>query len=399
MVVYKHAELPIVNGQRPKLPSVFVAGPGALLLSFGSSGDALTQLSDDHGSLLAGGQLAPRSSWPKGIAPAPDFTSQPHALQMVAGDPRSAGPLTATVKRAAGGGTMNMNLPGLQADLEAGASAGQIDHVSVDPHKDAIGYRTSASRTFLAGTLLSAPAAASAQAAAAMRKGSHLGALARAADAGALSDRLVQFRTTSGRDGGEQLSFPSARELVLQHSGAPAMLTLTLSAFAVDGQPVAVRLPTLRLAAGETLRVAPANWRSLGSSRVRVSATVNGHTTRRLLGGHAIGRRFATVRRAALGSRGRHHYDIDLYLAIHHAPRDAWLSAAATLLRHGHAIAQAAPIQLSAAALSRGAVRMRLPQPLAPGRYTLKLRLLETTVSGAVQGSAVSTRTLAVRAR
>ena len=98
-----------------------------------------------------------KSSWPKGVAPLPDFNSKPSPLQLVSFNRNAAGPLTATVARSPGGGAMNLNLPGLQASLQAGAHAGQVDQVTVDPRTDAIGYKTSASHTPFGGTLLSAP--------------------------------------------------------------------------------------------------------------------------------------------------------------------------------------------------------------------------------------------------
>jgi hypothetical protein len=383
LVVYKHSELPIINGERPHLPNLATA---TVMVIFGSSSDGVTQLSDGHGSLFSGNQLAPQSSWPKGVAPLADFTSHSSPLQLVSFNPKLARPLTATVARSTGGGAMNMNLPGLQASLQAGTHTGQVDHVTVDPHSDVIGYQTSASHTTLAGTLLSAP-------------GTAAGATASTAATSPLSDRLVQFHTTSGHGGGEKLSFPSGRALVLHHAGAPTSVSLTLSAFAANGQPIAVALPSLRLLAGETLSVAPANWRALGSTQVRISATVHGHTTVRFVRGRKIGRRFATVRRAALTSLGGHHYQVDLALNVGHAPKQAWLSVAASILQRGHKLEQAKPIQLNGSTLKTGQVHLALPKTLPAGRYTLKLSLLEATMNGPVQGSVVVTKTSTIRAR
>jgi hypothetical protein len=388
MVVYKHSELPIVNGHRPKLPNVFT---GAVMVAFGSAGDGVTQLSDGHGSLFTGGHLAPQGSWPKGVAPIADFTGHPGPLQLVSFNPHAAGPLNATVNRAAGGGTMNLNLPGLQANLQSGTHAGQADHITVNPHSDAIGYQTSSPRAALSGTLLSAPgAAAGARASAATR--------ASAAATSALADRVVQFSTTASRGGGEQLAFPSGRGFVLHHTGAPASLSLTLSAFGAGGQPVAVKLPAVRLRAGETLRVTPRNWRALGASPVLISATVHGHTTTRRVRGHMTGRRYATVRRASLAPLSGGRYRVDLSLGVRHPPRQAWVSVAATVLRGRHALEQAKPIQLRGATLSAGTARLTLPKPLSPGRYSLRVRLLEASPSGPVQGSRIVSRTFVVRA-
>ena len=84
----------------------------------------------------------------------------------------------------------------------------------------------------------------------------------------------------------------------------PRSVSLALSAFAANGQPIEVQLPAIRLVAGETLHVAPTNWRKLGSAPVRISATVHGRTSIRLLRGSGVGKVFASVRSAAL-TRGR----------------------------------------------------------------------------------------------
>jgi hypothetical protein len=352
MVVYKHSELPIINGQGPKLPNL----ADALAVNwFGSAGDTVTQLSGGGRSLLSGGQMAPASAWPKGVAPIPSFSGQSGPLQMVAFNPEVAAPFTVTVKRSAGGGAMHMNLPGLQASLQTAAHAGQIDHVSVDPRTDTIGYQTSATSTPLEGTLLSAASAAA-------------GAQASASTTGALSDHLVQFQTTAYHGGDEQLAFAGGHEFVLHHSGPPATLAVSLSALSASGQPIAVRLPSVRLASGETLSVAPDSWKALRSSPVRLTTSINRHVTSRLIRGHTLGRPFASIRRAVLQARGQSRYRVAVRLGVSHAPAHAWLSLAATLTRGGHAVVQAAPIQLDGSTLEAGDVYLTLPKRLSPGR-------------------------------
>jgi hypothetical protein len=287
---------------------------------------------------------------------------------------------------------MEMNLAGLQASLQAGGHAGQVDHVSVDPRSDTIGYQTNAPHTALGGTLVTVPGTGA----------SATGAgdvAARASATSSLSDHLVGFQLASGRGGGEQLSFRSGSELVLHHTGPRTSLSLTLSAFAANGQPLAVRLPPLRVVAGETLRVAPQNWRALGSTPVRVSVTLRGRTTTRFTRGRKKGGRFASVSHATLASLGGGHYRADLDLAVRRAPARGWLSAAATVTRNGRVVVRATPVQLDASALRSGSVRLTLPAVLAAGRYELRVRLLEASADGAIQGSVVVGRTLSVRAR
>jgi len=386
LVVYKHNELPIINGKQPHIPNLFAA---TVMVVFGSAGDKVEQLSDGHGSLFSNGQLAPQTSWPKGVAPVADFTGHPGPLQLVSFDPKTAGPLTATVGRSAGGGAMSMNLPGLQASLQTGGGAGSTDHVSVNPHTDAIGYNTSASHASLGGTLLSNPAAPAGAASVA----------GQAASASPLGDRLVQFKLTSSHGGGETVSFPTGHGFVLHHAGAATNVALTLSSFAANGQPVAVTLPAQHVVAGETLKVTPSNWRALGSGAVRVSATVHGRTRVRYVHGRPIGRRYASVRTAKLKALGHHRYRIALTLGVHGAPKGAWISVAASVLRHGHKVEQAAPLQLSGAKLRRGRAQIVLPRALAAGHYALQLRLLEATTVGPVQGSVVVSKTLSTRVK
>ena len=59
----------------------------------------------------------------------------------------------------------------------------------------------------------------------------------------------------------------------------PAALSLTLSGLGADGLPVAVRLPKAHLVRGERLSAAPTNWRKLGSAPIRVTTRVHGRTS------------------------------------------------------------------------------------------------------------------------
>lgn len=378
MVVYPHDNLPILNGQNPKLPNVFTA---ALMVVFGSSGDGVTQLSGSGGSLFKAGQLAPQHSWPTGVAPVPDFAGVPGPLQLVSLDPQ-AGPVTATVERHAGGGAMNLQLPGLEAALQGGSHTGQVDHVSVNPHTDTIGYQAGAPSPF-SGSLLSAP-------------GAHA---AGAGSSSALADRIVQFHTSNSRGGSDTLAFPSGRQLVLTHTGSPAGLSLKLSAFTAQGLPIAVQLPTIRLLGGEQLRVAPTSWRALGSAPVRVTATVHGRTIVKRLRGRLLGARFATFTRARLVSLGGGRYGVTLGLRVRHAPAQAGVAIAASVMQGRRQLQRALPVELSGRALRSGIVHLVLPGRVTRGRHTLVIRLLETIPAGLAQGSVLLTRHVSARAR
>jgi hypothetical protein len=358
MVVYKHDDLPIINGQQPKLPNLFVAGA---MVVFGSGGDGATQVSDSAGGTLFNGSgLAARSSWPQGVAPLPPLTGSAAPLQELAVDPARAHPLTATVSRGAGGGGVDVRLPGLQAALQVGAAPGTQDHVTVDPHADTVTYAGGAHPASLSGTLISAPGA------------------------GPLAERTVSFRTTTAQ-GSDRLGFPRGRELSLRHTGAPATLTLTLSAFAPDGRPLAVTLPPIRLARGETLTVTPRRWSALDTATVLVTTTTRGRTRKQLVHGRSLAKAFARPTKVTLTGAG----GLDLTLALHRPPAGASISAAATIQQGGRTVAVSVPARpQTPAATLHLTLRTRPP---AGRRYTVKLRLLETTANGAVQASKLVT--------
>ena len=229
------------------MPNVFVA---ARLFAFGSSGDSVTQVSDDSGHQLTRERRPGRSETDAARRCAvPSYTGAPAPLQMVATEPGKAGDLTATVRRGKRGGAMDLTLPGLQASLQAGA-------------------RPARSTTFPSMTL--PRRSATARALPALRRHPDLGARWRGEVLGGrspASQRMVDFQTTSTKGGDDTVSFAHGRAFAIDHDGAPAALSLTLSGFGADGLPVAVRVPKTHLGRGERLSAAPTNWRRLGSVR------------------------------------------------------------------------------------------------------------------------------------
>jgi hypothetical protein len=288
------------------------------------------------------------------------------------------------VKRGKGGGAMTMNLPGLQASLEAHGKPGQVDQVSVDPKDDTIGYQAGAGGTGFRGTLLASP-------------GAKAGAHSSKATTG-LSDHLVGFETSSGKGAGDQVSFGSGRAFAFSHDGAPTSLSLTLSAFDAMGRPVAVRLPAVHVGSGAMVKVTPANWRALVSSRIRISTTAGGRTSTRDVRGRTIGSQFATVRHASIVKLGGGGSGVALKLHLRHPPKRGWIAFAGGLSRGGHSVGRTRPLQLSAQAMRRGKALLQLPKGLKGGHYTLKLRALETTAEpGGIQGSQTVTRSFKLR--
>jgi hypothetical protein len=374
LVVYDRSELPIINGQRPALPSVFTSAP---VLVFGSGGDGVTQLSGAHGTeLFKGGQLAPQADWPHGVAPIPVFTSHRSPLQIVAVSPKdSASTVTASVARGAGGGGMAVYLPGLEGQLTVGSRAGTTDHVGVTPATGTLTYTSSARHPSLSGVLLTRPAAGAARS--------------------ANPDQLVKFSLEGAGAGAETLSDRHG-VVTVGASGAPATLTLALSGFSNQGVPVEVSLAPVRLSAGETLAASP-KWSALTGSRVALTTTVNGRRRRMLVAAHPVGRAFARVTGASLRLPRSGAAVLDLRLAVSHPAATETLSIAATI-SGGGVRAATTPTRVVANRSLRGLAVVPLDERLKPGRYTVNVRVLEVSSDGALQGAVVVKRRFTVRA-
>ena len=105
--------------------------------------------------------------------------------------------------------------------------------MTVDDHAGEIGYSPGVTTPY-GGSLVSAPG----------------GAAKSSAAKGSTSERTADFQTTSSKGGGDTVSFAHGRAFTIEHEGAAAGLSLTLSGFGADGLPVAVRLPKAHLARG-----------------------------------------------------------------------------------------------------------------------------------------------------
>jgi hypothetical protein len=202
---------------------------------------------------------------------------------------------------------------------------------------------------------------------------------------------MAGFQTTSSKGGGDTVSFVRGKQFTIDHDGAAAGLTLTLSGFGADGLPVAVRLPKARLARGEKLTAAPTGWRKLGTSRIRVTTRVHGRTSTRMVKGTRLGRSFAAVRGASLS--GSH---LSLTLRLKHPPKGAAVSPVVDVLRGGKVVAKSKPAGFSGSRMARPS--MALTRPVRSGRYTLRVRLLETVPVGLAQGATVVRKRLRAEA-
>jgi hypothetical protein len=373
LILFRHDEMPILNGKRPHMPNVFVA---AGMFAFGSAGDSVTQVSDDSGhQLLDKGGPADPKRMPPGVAPMPSYTGAPAPLQMLAVEPRKAGDLTATMRRGKGGGAMDLTLPGLQASLQGGDRPGQVDRVAVDESARAIGYSPGATGPF-GGTLISAPGGA---------------AKSSAADR-TTSERMVDFETTSSKGGEDVVSFAHGSAFEIDHDGAPASLSLTLSGFGADGLPVAVRLPKAHLARGESLTVTPSSWRRLGSAPIRVSSRLHGRTTTRVVRGKRVGRGFVAIRGAKLSPGGTR---VNLTLRLKHPPKGASISPVVEVIGGGKVVAKSRPARFTGSAMAKPS--LALTKRVHRGGNTFRVRVLEATADGLTQDSAVVRRSLTAR--
>ena len=328
MVVYRHKELPVINGERPHLPNLLTA----VVMSFGSSGDG----SDTAERRTRLAVLKQRPACPAGILAE---RRRAAARLRQQGEPASARLLQTRRRGSAhchgGAGSRRR-----RDELQPAGAAGQSPGGGARRSGRSRDGRPPRRRDWLQDLGVSL----------AVRRHVALGARgwgrqrwpgprprgrAQRRDTRCPTTSF-EFHTVSGRGDDDKVSFPEGHEFVLHHVGAPTSLSLTVSAFAADGRPVAVELPAIRVVGGETLKVVPASWRRLDSAPVRITARRDGHDSVRLVRGRSVGTAFAHVRKAILTDLGGEHYRLDLPLRIRRAPRQGRLSVAASLLLHGH---------------------------------------------------------------
>jgi len=163
-----------------------------------------------------------------------------------------------------------------------------------------------------------------------------------------------------------------------------------LSAFASDGHPVAVKLPPMKLRSGESVTMTPADWGRLGTVPVHIVVAERGRKRSRTSRGRMLGVRFARVGGVRLvageaGSPAR----AEVGIVVRRLPDDATLSIALDVLRGAQVVTQSVPVQLVGADITSGSHEVVLVDALAPGRYRVRVRLLETVSDGPMQASRV----------
>jgi hypothetical protein len=354
MIVFPDSKIPGINRESPHLPNVFTALGGAIF----TSSEHVTAVTSAKGSVFSGGGLAPQSQWPVGVAPTTSFAGTGPSPLILAMTPQ-AETVSATMSDGHEDGGV-FYLKGLDATLHATTAPGQVDHVTVDAQHAAIGYQPGRMTT-LDATLIAPSGGAGASAA------------GRSAP-----QRTAEVRATS--TGGDTLSFPAGNQVVVQHTGASARVAVTLSAIA-GGVPVAVQLPTVDLAAGQKLTVAPRSWAKLGSAVVRLTVSGRGRTRSMYARGKMRGVRFARVSSAKLQRQGMGD-QLVLHLRSAHAPANAAIEVVASIRRGRHTVARPKAVTLSGAALRSGTAALSLAKALAHGVYTVSVELIEASQAG-----------------
>lgn len=382
VIVFPKSRLPILNGKSPHMPNVFVAFG---LWAFGSSGDEITQVTDDRGGELADGQVVADSQrWPKGVAPLPELNGDGAPLQMLAIDnaKASSGRLRATIRRARGGGAMNFALPRTQISLDANVKQGQIDIVDVARNRGEVTYRPGASKTAVKAALVARTAGKSA------RKAGDRVLSARAAAGG---ERVARVRTSAGH-AGMTFSFAGGRTLALVNAGPTTTAAVELSAIGRGGRPIGVRLPKITLPAGSTLRVKPLNWRTLDTTKVKVTVSTGRVVSTRVVRGRPIGRAFASIVRV----RSTSTQSLGLSVRAHRPPAGSWLTPVVEVLRRGRIVTRAKPARFDDDALN-APLALNLKRALSAGSYKVRIRMLEVTADGPLQSSRVIERVLPLK--
>ena len=155
---------------------------------------------------------------------------------------------------------------------------------------------------------------------------------------------MVDFQTTSSKGGGDTVSFAHGQAFTIDHEGAPAALSLTLSGLGADGLPVAVRLPKAHLARGERLSAAPTNWRQarVGADPGHRRGSTAGPSTSLVRGTGSAG---ASPPSAGRSSNPRAP-QLTLALRLKHPPKGAAISPVVEVLRGGKVVAKIEARQL-----------------------------------------------------
>jgi hypothetical protein len=259
LIVMPYSVVPV----KPTLPTNI---SGTLEALFGSA--SATQVTDSDGHTLLNSNGSVNNGRATGIPDATQFatlsgTAKPGPDFFLFGH---AGTYTTTV-RGSGGGEYHEALfaRGASASLTAAATSGVKDKISVPASMDGIRF----GQTSPATSTIPRTAA--------------LQIVVSASDGSQRTATITTLVPTKGQAGA---MFDAAHDAVeVTAGGQPTSYTLSLSSIGPHRLPQTFAAPAVRLAAGASATIAPADWSSLQSTEVAVRMTrANGRTTTRTLG-------------------------------------------------------------------------------------------------------------------
>ncbi len=360
LLVFPQSKLPVLDGKFPSTPNLFtIAGVD---IAMAGTGDQIAGGADVSGNTswnAATASFRPKSGRPD-LAAWDPLVGANGPPRFIAGTSPGA---TVDVARH-GAGDVELLGQGLGAQLQTGARTG-TDHVAWNPKAGSLTLHNAAASPITA-TVIQAPGASAA------------GAAARSA-AVAHDERLAQVSDTGSRGGSEAWRM-SGGSLTLSHTGAPTTAHITLQAIGAGQSPYAVALPAIALASGAKVSVTPSSWSSLPSTAIRVSVRRHGRTSVRTVHGRTLGAVLARVTRATL-RRARTGAVLALAVKVGHVPAGATVTLVAGV--KGPRSAHVHPLVLHGADTRPGTHTLsfalgRLPR----GRYRITAVVGSTAAGG-----------------
>ena len=231
---------PHVDPLNPTLPSVL-----GVLSPFGDS--QVTQVSDAAGQLLLD---------PDGTVNTDPKTMMPNSTPLPLDEGSSTAPfvigpsdVTLSVKSTGKAFGESFLQNGFGAILQSGTDpAGANDQIGFNSANDSFSFTTSGPARSLAAELIATPTSG--------------------------PERTALFNTTTFTNAGDTVAFDASKQnVVVNHKGAASTFSLTLTQADAAGNMETFSTGAMKLAAGDSVVLAPSSWTSLNGSTVAVTVT------------------------------------------------------------------------------------------------------------------------------